>query len=303
MPMEHAGTFRTRKDAEARRRLVDGWLAAGRDPRTELSRLSRPVDTMSGLAADWIASRRAIAESTRVEYRRHGDLIAERFPDPRAIHPADVREWIAELERHLSPGTIAGYVATLRMILDHAEIQPNPARHRSVELPARPRRTLNPPDGPDVLAVCKALPFQHRQAFVLMEQCALRVSEALALELQDLDRVGVRLHVRAEHSKTGRPRWVPCPPWLYDILVLPRSGNRQIVHNAIKRACKDAGVQPFGPHMLRHRRATLWHQQGVYATELAARLGHSRPSTSLDVYSHVRRLEEAPAQRLASLLR
>jgi integrase len=110
--------------------------------------------------------------------------------------------------------------------------------------------------------------------------------------------------VRAEHSKTGRPRWVPCPPWLCQHLCagVPRL-SRQVVHNALKRACKDAGVAPFGPHMLRHRRATLWHQQGVVAVELAARLGHSKPSMSLDVYSHVPRLSEAPAHRLDALLR
>jgi integrase len=37
---------------------------------------------------------------------------------------------------------------------------------------------------------------------------------------------------------------------------------------------------------LRHRRASIWHQGGLPARVLAERLGHSKPSMSLDEYSH-----------------
>lgn len=39
------------------------------------------------------------------------------------------------------------------------------------------------------------------------------------------------------------------------------------------------------------------------ARELAKRAGHSRPSMSLDVYSHVMPVDEAPAERLLSSTR
>lgn len=55
---------------------------------------------------------------------------------------------------------------------------------------------------------------------------------------------------------------------------------------AIARACKAAGVPVFSPHDLRHRRATLWHMQGVPAAEAAAWLGHS-PNEHLATYAHV----------------
>ena len=58
-------------------------------------------------------------------------------------------------------------------------------------------------------------------------------------------------------------------------------------YNAMTRACRDAKVPHYHPHDLRHRRITVWHQSGVPARELAERAGHSRPSMSLDVYSHV----------------
>jgi integrase len=44
-------------------------------------------------------------------------------------------------------------------------------------------------------------------------------------------------------------------------------------------------VPLFSPHDLRHRRATLWHLQGVPAAEAAAWLGHS-PQEHLKTYAH-----------------
>ena len=41
----------------------------------------------------------------------------------------------------------------------------------------------------------------------------------------------------------------------------------------------------FSPHDLRHRRATLWHLQGVPPVEAAAWLGHS-PTEHLKTYAH-----------------
>lgn len=75
-----------------------------------------------------------------------------------------------------------------------------------------------------------------------------------------------------------------------------------MVRKAITRACASAGVPHFHPHDFRHRRASLWHGQGVPAAELAKRLGHSRPSMSLDVYSHVMPLDEATTERLRALM-
>ena len=52
----------------------------------------------------------------------------------------------------------------------------------------------------------------------------------------------------------------------------------------------------------RHRRLSIWHQQGVPAREVAHRAGHSRTSESLDTYSHVMPLNELAAERLRALV-
>jgi integrase len=57
--------------------------------------------------------------------------------------------------------------------------------------------------------------------------------------------------------------------------------------NAMLRACRLAGVHAFTPHDLRHRRASLWHAQGVPDRQVQERIGHERLSTTQDVYTHV----------------
>ena len=71
---------------------------------------------------------------------------------------------------------------------------------------------------------------------------------------------------------------------------------------AMTRACRLAKIPHYTPHDLRHRRLTLWHQQGVPARELAERVGHSKPSMSLDVYTHVMPVAEIDSRRLARVL-
>jgi integrase len=70
----------------------------------------------------------------------------------------------------------------------------------------------------------------------------------------------------------------------------------------MSRACKLAKVPHYSPHDLRHRRLTIWHQQGVPAREVAHRAGHSRTSESLDTYSHVMPLDDLTAADLEALV-
>ena len=61
---------------------------------------------------------------------------------------------------------------------------------------------------------------------------------------------------------------------------------------AISRACKASGVPVFSPHDVSHRRATLWHLQGVPTAEAAAWLGHSAQE-HLETYAHAQLVERA----------
>ncbi len=57
---------------------------------------------------------------------------------------------------------------------------------------------------------------------------------------------------------------------------------RRLWHPLLDRA----GLPRFGFHVLRHTHASLLLASGASVREVADRLGHSRASTTLDVYSH-----------------
>jgi integrase len=59
------------------------------------------------------------------------------------------------------------------------------------------------------------------------------------------------------------------------------------IRNVVDRACKTAGIAHWHPHDFRHRYASVQIARGVPVTSLAAALGHTRKSLTLDTYSHV----------------
>lgn len=285
------------REARLREQTVRDWIAKGLDPAVELARLTEEAATLEEAGALWLKSRRAISDTTRAEYQRRVDRIAFDLGDMEARHLTvnDVNDWIDRLG--LAPSTVIEYVSTLRAILDHVGGD-NVARDRRVELPKRTRRVLAPPNAADTLAVLARAHERFRPVLILIEQTGLRVSEACAVRPEHLERRRLLVPV----TKTGHPRWVPVPPWLRDVLEPPWPVNRQTVHNALKAACTAADVKPFGPHMLRHRRASLWSAQHVAPAQAAEWLGHT-VETYLSTYTHVVAVEEIAPQRLAALLR
>lgn len=296
--IEHAGAFTSMREARLRQQKVREWIADARDPRAELARFLTPGMTVREAGDAWVRSRRSIAERTRQEYeRRVAKLGADLDVDVDRLTVGDVNGWVDR--QKLAASTIAEYVTTLRAILDYAGVDPNPARDRRVELPRRDRAPLVVPPAGDVLAALAHTTRRFRPVLVLIEQTGMRASEACAVRPDKIDTAGRRILVPV--SKNGQPRWAPAAPWLVDILEPPWFVNRQTVHNALKAGGVAAGVKPFGPHMLRHRRGSLWNAQGVPPAQAAAWLGHS-VQTYLSTYTWVVPTEEIPAHELARLL-
>jgi integrase len=95
-------------------------------------------------------------------------------------------------------------------------------------------------------------------------------------------------------------RWVAVPEWLMIEVAATvpredRTAERQVfagftadvAKNVMARACKVAGIVHRHPHDLRHCYASVQISRGVPVTTVAAQLGHSRKSLTLDTYSHV----------------
>jgi integrase len=160
----------------------------------------------------------------------------------------------------------------------------------------------------------KIAPPIQRTAQANGSETAMRVSEVVSLERDDIDAAGLRFRVKAVNRKgvrgSRRARFVPVPAWLTEIVAtsLPVSGRlfpelaADGLRASIRDSCANKGLVHCTPHRLRHRRISLWHFQGVPARELADRAGHLKPSMSLDVYSHVIVPDEVDPKMLGALL-
>lgn len=187
------------------------------------------------------------------------------------------------------------------MVLDHGRVQPNPARDKlTVKLPREQRRELHPPTAEHVEAVIRLLPKQYRLPALVLDATGMRIGELEGLTWGDVDEPRQRWRVSGTVAKTGRARWVPVPPELFEAVTRlvareDRIAERPVFQGfggdrfrtAITRACTAAGVPAFSPHDLRHRRVSLLHLGGMPWARIGELVGHDDLVTTARTYTHV----------------
>jgi len=141
--------------------------------------------------------------------------------------------------------------------------------------------------------------------------CGLRISEALALEVPDID--GKRQMIHVHRGKGAKDRYVPLPQDTYQLLrrywvthknsalifpALGRGSNEastarkpmaiDSVQGAFRQAKDTAGItkRRVSVHTLRHCYATHLLEAGVHPTVVQRYMGHSRLETTM-VYFHL----------------
>ena len=166
-PVAHAGSFRTMKDARVRRDFVAGELAAGRNPADALRALlvaPAPTRTLEQWSERFLASRIDIDSNTTKNYRAALRVIGETFGDrdPATITVSEIAEWFATMAETRKPGTLGQYRIVFRLVLDHAGVEPNPARDPRIKLPKNVRDEPNPPTMEHFLAILDATGEKYR---------------------------------------------------------------------------------------------------------------------------------------------
>lgn len=321
--LEAAGTFKTKREAETRRDVVRGWLAAGLNPKVEIAKLraieSTTQITVREAARRYSSSRIDYADETQKNLRSHLKRLYEApFADKAAdeVTAGDIQELVAEWSKVLKPASLRRYIATVRLVFDHAGVDPNPARDERVKLPQIVRQEARPPTADEFVRMLEAMPRRYWLPLVVIEQTGMRVGEAASLTWGDVDERSCRFRLRAGETKTRRARWVQLPAWLmaivsYTVAREDRLPDRRVfagfsgdvAKNAMARGCRTAGLPVFSPHDLRHRRGTIWHQDpSVTIREQMERGGWTRSDIAIDTYSHLLPLDEVPIERLKGLL-
>lgn len=298
----YGGSFKTKREADERKRWISGELAALRVPELGSLEVVRAA-TLAEAAKRWQASRVDVSAATAT-YQRTAFNRARRLHGRRIdrISAADVAELVGELHAAgQARETIRKTVTVLSMIFDHAGIVPNPARDRvRVKLPRENRPEIQPPSGEHVEAVHRLLAPAYRLPLLVLDASGMRVGEPEQLTWGDVDEPRGRWRVSRSVAKTGYGRWVSVPPVLFAAVLelCPRDDrhpNRRVFERfgadrfrtAIARACTAAGVPAFSPHDLRHRRISLAHLSGVPWARIGELVGQRDLAVTANTYTHV----------------
>ena len=202
----------------SRRDFVAGELAAGRHPGHALAQLASSSTTkvLSDWAVQYETSRIDYAVETTKNLSSHLKRILPTFGarDPHGILWSEVQTWVADLAREMKPSSIARYMATLRLLLEFAGVDPNPARDKRVKLPTIIVEEPQPPTAKQFLALLDKIPDRWILPLITLEQTAMTVGEAYQLAWGDVDVLGGQFRLRRSTVKGGiraRARWVQLP--------------------------------------------------------------------------------------------
>ena len=248
----------------------------------------------------------SLGEGTRRTYRvdveEFGRWLEQRGTSVDAVDVRVLVEYVAELgrarRRKLAPSTIARKLAAVRSFLRYTLGAANVP-----DASLAPRKVRRLPDTPkteeveaalDALDGDGPLALRNRALVELIYSAGLRSSEAVGLDLADVDFEREQVHVR---GKGGKERLVPLGEEAGHLLarylrearpeLIRGAENALFVSTRGRRLDTSTLRRLFAhPHRLRHAFATHLLEGGADLRTIQELLGHSSLSTT-QVYSHV----------------
>jgi integrase len=316
---QRAKNFDRRVDAERHLTAIEARKLAGTyvDPRAGRLKLGEFTEQTT---AGWLNRR----DSTKARDDSYlNSLILPAFANASlgAVHPADVQQWVAQLNSAgYAPATIRKAFQLLGRIFSDAVqaglIVRSPCHNITLpRVEASEMRFLSPDE---IGHLADAIDSRYRAMVLTAAYTGCRFGEIAALDIDHYDpnrrtiRIDrslseVRGHLRFSEPKTpAARRAISIPAWLPQVLTdhltrhptgpdgliftAPEGGP--IRRNTFRsRFWLPAVASSVGPpmrfHDLRHSHVALLIQQGTHPSVIAARLGHTSVKTVLDVYGHL----------------
>ncbi len=287
-----------------------------------------PARRLTELTLDFIAYlelERGLSRNTLEAYRsdlqQYGHFLERRGLHPLDVAPVDLAGFVSELavgregKAPVAPATLQRKIACLRsfyrhlrreQILDHdptTEMRPPRSRARLPKVLSRDEvgQLLAQPRGRTPAAL------RDRALLETMYACGLRASEAITLELSELDLELGMLRARGKGSKErlvpvgskavqtlgvylerGRPQLVGLHDEPHVFVNLRGNGmTRQGLYKIVQGHARSAGLDHrMSPHTLRHTFATHLLAGGCDLRSVQEMLGHADIGTT-QIYTHL----------------
>jgi integrase/recombinase XerD len=278
------------------------------------------LDFLGALELERGLSRNTL-EAYRSDLQQYGLFLGRRGQDPLHVGPIDLAAFVSELadghdgKRPMAPATLQRKIACLRsfyrhlrreQLIDHdptAELRPPRSRGRLPKVLSRDEvnRLLQQPRGTSPAAQ------RDRALLETMYACGLRASEAITVEVSEIDLEAGILRARGKGSKerlvpigskavtsldtylkAGRARLVGLRDEPHVFVNLRGTGlSRQGLYKIVQGHARSAGLESrMSPHTLRHTFATHLLAGGCDLRSLQEMLGHADIGTT-QIYTHL----------------
>lgn len=235
------------------------------------------------------------------------------------ITPLTIREWQNKLlKKDFSNAYIGGIQKYLNAFFNYAikfhNLKTNPLKITGKAKLNKPKKEMEIWEPHEFEKFIAALPendYLHISFFNLLFYGGFRIGEVLALRLDDIDfennsirvdetRTFVKVAIINSPKTEKSNRVVDMPQSVMQILkkhieTLYGIENRDFIYSrhqssireSLKRHLKKAGLKDIRIHDLRHSHVSMLIHMNVNVVDIANRVGHDNPTTTLNIYSHM----------------
>lgn len=312
--------FHRRRDALAYGSELEVAKAKGQYLGPENSRVSFRM-----VAEEWFDSLVHLKPTTRNSYRHHLDSrILRKFGNREigSITHAELQRWVTELSKELKASSLRYPVHVVSAVLSYAiktrRIGHNPSDDLNLPRVVRDEKAYLTHGQVETLA--QGVANDYRALIYVLAYSGLRIGEAIALRVRDVDLDRRRLSVHRAAAETGgqlvmgtpkshEKRSVPLPAFVAEMMrdhmnaevgpndlvfpgtrgamIRPNNFRKRVFGPAVAQSALSDPTFPASltPHGLRHTCASLAVSAGANVKALQKLLGHASASMTLDRYA------------------